>query len=293
MDLLYQTFSIGEIYVWEELLNNWVFMGSLVLLGLEFIRYIVKRRLTLDLLGDTVTNYVTLFMFLFIAVVIGAAYIAAFFVVYENYRIWDFPITVWSIALCILLADFAYYWEHRFTHRVGIGWATHEVHHSSPYFNISVAYRFGPLDGVLPLLFHLPLALIGFHPFLIFFSEIVVQLYQTVLHTEMVRKLPRPIEAIFNTPSHHRVHHGSNPQYLDRNYAGILIIWDRLFGTFAKEEEPVVYGLVKPVNSVNPLKVFFYGLVRLGKKVAQARGLGNKLGHLFGPPNWEPKPSRK
>ena len=105
--------------------------------------------------------------------------------------------------------------------------------------------------------FHLPLALMGFNPILIFLSESIVQLYQTLLHTEVVKKLPKPIEKIMNTPSHHRVHHGSNKQYHDKNYARIFIIWDRIFGTFAEEKEKVIYGITNALNSVNPFKVFF------------------------------------
>ncbi len=147
-------------------------------------------------------------------------------------------------------------------HRVNLLWATHSVHHSSPFFNISVAYRFGPMDGVWPIFFHLPLVFLGFNPFVVFFAEMFVQLFQTALHTEAVKKLPRPFEWIFNTPSHHRVHHASNRKYLDANYAGIFIIWDRLFGTFVKEDEKIVYGLVKPIPEINsPLRFLASPLV--------------------------------
>lgn len=169
-------------------------------------------------------------------------------------------------------------------HRVNFAWSTHTVHHSSPHFNISVAYRFGPLDGFFPVFFHLPLVLLGFNPFVVFFAETMVQLYQTALHTEFFKKLPKPIEAIMNTPSHHRVHHGSNEKYLDTNYAGIFIIWDRMFGTFAEEDEKVVYGLVKPINSVNPFIAFLHGFWRLGQDFVSAKGLKGKLIALFAPP---------
>ena len=172
------------------------------------------------------------------------------------------PTTPWSIALCVALADLAYYWEHRFTHRVGVGWATHSVHHSSPYFNISVAYRFGPLDGFFSLFFHVPLVIAGFNPIL-----------------------------VLNTPSHHRVHHGSNRQYIDKNYGGIFIVWDRLFGTFEEEREKVVYGIISPLDSVNPFVVFFHGLTRLYRKVMAARGPGAKLACLLRPLGWTPPPT--
>ena len=184
------------------------------------------------------------------------------------------------------MADLAYYWEHRFLHKNGFAWATHTVHHSSPHFNISVAYRHGPLDWLFPLFFHLPLAVIGFNPFIIFLSEVIVQVYQTLLHTETVKKLPRPIEAVFNTPSHHRVHHATNKQYLDKNYAGIFIIWDRMFGTFAKEEEKVRYGVFPRLNSVNPVKVFFSGYAKLASQLWQAPNWSYRWKLLVKPPIW-------
>ncbi|MGI9285734.1 MAG: sterol desaturase family protein [Pseudomonadales bacterium] len=291
MEFMTKTFTPDTIYMWDQLLNDYFFVAATAFLLFELVRYAVKRRLSWNLLGDTVTNYVTLAMFLGIGFLIGAAYIAAFYVVYEFFSLWTAPINGWSILLCIVLADVAYYCEHRFMHRVGLAWATHTVHHSSPHFNISVAYRFGPLDSIFPIFFHLPLAMLGFHPILIFFAEIVVQLYQTVLHTEAVGKLPRPVEAVMNTPSHHRVHHGSNPEYLDKNYAGIFIVWDKLFGTFAEEQATVTYGLVKPVDSVNPLTVFFHGIGRLYHKLRSADSFSAAVGYLTRPPDWTPKSS--
>lgn len=288
MAFLTQTYQAYTLYFWEELINDWFFLVALGFLAFELLRYGLKRRLTWNLLGDAVTNYITLAMFIGITFLIGAIYLSAFFFIYETYRFWTLPITVWSIVLAIVLADFIYYWEHRFMHRVGIGWATHTVHHSSPYFNISVAYRFGPLDGIVPFFFHAPLLLLGLHPFLVFFAEVVVQIYQTLLHTETIGKLPRPIETVMNTPSHHRVHHGSNPAYLDKNYAGILIIWDRMFGTFEEEKETVTYGLVEPIDSINSLTVFFHGFVRLGSSMARAGSVGNALACLIKPPGWKP-----
>lgn len=182
-----------------------------------------------------------------------------------------------------MLADLTYYWEHRFTHRVGIAWATHAVHHSSPYFNISVAYHFGPQDGFFPLFFHMPLVFAGFHPLLVLIAEAVVQLYQTPLHTEAKGKLPKPVESVMNTPSHHTVHHGTDPQYIDKNYGGIFIVSDRLFGTFEEEREKVVYGISKPLRSINPFVVFFHGINRLTRRVVENPGVGAKVKVLIEP----------
>ncbi len=286
-DTLFSELQLNAYYEWS---NYWVFMVALALLLLEAVRLLLKKALTWDVMGDAVTNFITLYAFLGIGyLTVATFYLGGFYFAYEYFSITKLPTNMWVILACILLADIAYYWEHRMMHRVGIGWATHTVHHSSPYFNISVAYRFGPLDGILPFFFHLPLAILGFNPILIFLSESIVQLYQTLLHTEVVKKLPKPIEAVMNTPSHHRVHHGSNKQYHDKNYAGIFIIWDRMFGTFVEEKEKVIYGITNPLNSLNPFKVFFHGLYRLAIKIKTARGWRNKMGHFFLPPGWEPK----
>ena len=289
MEFLNYAIPDYRVYEWEVLLDDWVFLAMSGFLLFELARLALKKALSWNVIGDTVANFATLFAFIGISfVLLGAFYVGAYYYVHEHFRLMGIPITPWSMALCVVLADLAYYFEHRFTHRVGIAWATHTVHHSSPYFNISVAYRFGPLDGFFPIFFHLPLVIVGFDPILVLFSEAVVQLYQTALHTEVIGKLPRPVEAVMNTPSHHRVHHGSNPRYIDRNYGGIFIVWDRLFGTFAEEREPVVYGITKPLGTVNPFAVFFHGFARLGRQVWTAQGPGAKLGYLLRPPGWTP-----
>lgn len=289
MDWLHQVISEEALYYWENFIQDWGMVISIGILLIELIALAFTKRFTLRVLGDAFANFGTLAMFLVVGyLLVGTAYLAGFYWIYLNFSITQLPINGWVILACVLLADLAYYWEHRFMHRCGIGWATHTVHHSSPYFNISVAYRFGPLDGIMPFFFHLPLAFLGFNPIVIVAAEGFVQLYQTLLHTEVVKKLPRPIEWIFNTPSHHRVHHGSNPEYIDKNYAGILIIWDRMFGTFAEEKTRVKYGITVPVETINPIKVFFIGLIRLAKDVAKTRGFKNKIALIVMPPGWTP-----
>ena len=290
MDWLNHVISEETLYYWDTFIQDWGMVIAVGILALELVVLAFTKRFTMRVLGDAFANFGTLAMFFVVGyVIVGAAYLAGFYWVYVNFSITQLPINGWVILACVLLADLAYYWEHRFMHRCGIGWATHTVHHSSPYFNISVAYRFGPLDGVMPFFFHLPLAMLGFNPIVIFAAEGFVQLYQTLLHTEVVKKLPRPVEYLFNTPSHHRVHHGSNPEYIDKNYAGIFIIWDRMFGTFAEEKAKVNYGITVPVETINPFKVFFIGLTRLAKQVAKTNGFRNKIGVIVMPPDWSPK----
>lgn len=286
MEFLTLPFTTDDLWWLETFIDDWFLVAALAIFVLELLRYAFKKEFTKNLLGDSVANFVTLGLFVTIVFFVALAYAGVFFYVYDNYRIADVPLTMWSLVCCIILADLAYYWEHRFLHSNGLGWATHTVHHSSPHFNISVAYRHGPLDWFFPLFFHLPLAVLGFNPFMIFLAEVIVQVFQTLLHTEAVKKFPRPIEAIFNTPSHHRVHHATNKQYLDKNYAGILIIWDRMFGTFAKEEEKVRYGVFPRINSVNPVKIFFDGYIKLGKELANAPSWSYRMKLLVKPPIW-------
>lgn len=286
MEFLTTVLSTDDIWWLETFIDDWFLVIALALFVVEMIRYAIKKQFTRNLLGDSVTNFITLATFIVIVALVATTYAGVFFYVYENFRLVDLPLSPWTILCCIVLADLAYYWEHRFLHKNGFAWATHTVHHSSPHFNISVAYRHGPLDWLFPLFFHLPLAVLGFNPFIIFLSEVIVQVYQTLLHTETVKKLPRPIEAVFNTPSHHRVHHATNKQYLDKNYAGIFIIWDKMFGSFAKEEEPVKYGIHPAVNSVNPVKVFFSGYVKLFKQLGAAPSWSYRWNLLMRPPIW-------
>ena len=213
------------------------------------------------------------------------------FLVYE-YRLWTVPMDAWwGWALIILGDDFCYYWFHRFGHRVRIGWAAHVNHHSSEYYNLSTALRQSWTGPVLKVWFYLPLALLGFHPIMILTAQAISLLYQFWIHTETIGRLPRPIEAVMNTPSHHRVHHGSNPEYLDRNYAGIFIIWDRLFGTFTPESRPVRYGLTKPLGSYNPIRIAFHEWVSMLTHAWRARHWKNKLLYLIKPPDWDPQES--
>ncbi|MEF1229825.1 sterol desaturase family protein, partial [Vibrio fortis] len=207
MEFLSQVFSEGQIIFSETWVDDNFVLVALALFIIELVRYAFKKKLSWNMLGDSLTNFVTLFFLLVTVFFVGLAYVGAFVFAYENFSLTQLPITGWTIIGCLILADLAYYWEHRFLHSNGFAWGTHSVHHSSPYFNISVAYRFGPLDWFFPFFFHLPLILLGFNPFVVLMCETFVQLYQTLLHTETVKKFPRPIEAVFNTPSHHRVHH--------------------------------------------------------------------------------------
>jgi sterol desaturase/sphingolipid hydroxylase (fatty acid hydroxylase superfamily) len=171
---------------------------------------------------------------------------------------WYMPHTWWGYVFCFITIDFFRYWAHRVAHEQRMWWATHVTHHSSEHYNFSVSFRLSWTQH-LKVVFFIPVALMGFDPFVFFICNQIAVLYQFWIHTELIRKLPAPIEFIFVTPSHHRVHHGRDDKYLDRNYGSSLIIWDRIFGTFQPEEETPDYGILKPVKQkYNPVTLVFH-----------------------------------
>ncbi len=210
--------------------------------------------------------------------------------VYEQ-RLFDIPWAWWAFALAFLLDDLAYYWFHRTAHRVRWFWASHVIHHSSQHYNLTTALR-QTWTGFFSLsfLFRMPLFLIGFPPAMVFFCAGLNLVYQFWIHTEQVRRLPRWFEAVLNTPSHHRVHHAVNPRYLDRNFAGVFILWDRLFGTFEAErdDERPRYGIVKPLTRFNPLWAAVHEWVAIARDLSRARTASEVWGRIAGPPGWEP-----
>ncbi len=214
-----------------------------------------------------------------------------------QFRLWDLGVSLPVILLCLVAQDFIYYWKHRAAHRIRWFWTAHVVHHSSTNYNLATALR-QPWNNHITgfILLSTPLALVGFHPLMVAFVGGVNLIYQYWIHTEAIGRMPKWYEAIFNTPSHHRVHHGTNPQYLDANYAGIWIIWDKVFGTFVPEddEHPVVYGLVKNYTTFNPVKVALLEIIAVIKDILQpgVRFI-DRLKYLFLPPGYSHDGSRQ
>jgi sterol desaturase/sphingolipid hydroxylase (fatty acid hydroxylase superfamily) len=223
----------------------------------------------------------------------GVLYVTSAFWVYEH-RLFDIGWTWWALLLCFLGEDFAYYVFHRIAHERRFWWASHVVHHSSQHYNLSTALR-QTWTGDLALSFatKLPLFFIGFPPTMVFFFTGVSLVYQFWIHTETIGRLG-PLEWIFNTPSHHRVHHATNPRYLDANYAGVLIIWDRLFNTFTPEvrEEKPSYGIVSNLATFNPLRIAVHEWIAIARDLRYAEKPWHWFGYLFGPPGWSPDGSR-
>lgn len=215
---------------------------------------------------------------------VSALHVAIFALASALYplRVVDPPAAA-SWAIAIVGWDFVYYWHHRIEHVVRIFWAAHVSHHSSRAFNFSTALR-QPWTPVLGLSLFPLLALLGVRPDQILVAEGVNLVYQFWVHTEAIDRLPGPIEWLFNTPSHHRVHHGKNPEYIDKNYGGILIVWDRLFGSFEPEHAKVRYGITKDVGSDAVLTVAFHEYVALARELGRARSVREALRAVFGHP---------
>jgi len=200
---------------------------------------------------------------------------------------WEIPMNIWTWIAAIVLADLTYYWMHRLEHEHRILWASHSVHHSSEDYNLTVSMRLSIVESIFEWIFLIPMILMGFSPFQTIIALVLVAQYQTWIHTERIVKLGW-LDEIFNTPSVHRVHHGSNEKYLDKNYAGILILWDKLFGTFQREEEKVVYGLTKNIHTNNPIKINFIEYYYIWKDVKKCRSLRDTLRIVFGGLTWRP-----
>ncbi|MGD1935443.1 MAG: sterol desaturase family protein [Candidatus Phaeomarinobacter sp.] len=248
-------------------------IGGAILL-IEIAKGLATRRLAGRGFLDMLANISTQIPFLLVEIVLLVTAYTAYEVVSQTYVSWVVPITVPVILLGVLACDLTYYWEHRIAHEVRLLWTQHAVHHSSRHMNITTGVRFGPAEGVWSAICHFPLILAGFPPEIVFFGLLADQAYQTWIHTELIGQLG-PIEGILNTPANHRVHHGCDPKYIDKNYGGILMIWDRAFGTYQCEEETPRYGLVRDFDSVNPLQVWFSELPGLFRDLRKSQSIGD------------------
>jgi sterol desaturase/sphingolipid hydroxylase (fatty acid hydroxylase superfamily) len=264
-----------------------------VLIGIELLvarrrgRAVYRFEDALTNLGCGVTQQI-------IVLFVNGALFGVYLWLYNHARIVDLgrhPVVAWLVAF--VGVDFIYYWWHRTSHRVNLLWAAHAVHHQSEDYNLAVALRQAVLTPFTSLPFSLPLALIGIPPLAFIAADSLSTLYQFWIHTELVGRLG-PLEAVLNTPSHHRVHHARNPEYIDRNYGAILIIWDRLFGTFALERAAPVYGITKPFRSFNSIWAQIHPVVDVVATSLRAPRLRERLRVWLAPPErtfgWETPP---
>ena len=254
--------------------------------------WVAKRKgLTLYRLNDTVSNIGTGVMDVCLSAVFKIGLLGIYYYLNRHFALIQFPRNgaygwlPWVLAF--VGADFIYYWWHRYSHEINILWAGHAVHHQSQEYNLSVSLRQSWFTNFSAGIFYLPLALLGIPlPIFVAMKSFMI-IYQFWIHTRLIDKLG-PVEWIFNTPSHHRVHHGINPIYIDKNYAGTFIIWDRLFGTFIEESEEPVYGTVKPLASFNSIWAYFQYFVSLAAIARQCSRLSDKIKVWFMHPGWKP-----
>lgn len=255
------------------------------------IEVVVSRKQQLDLYygKDTLVSLSMLILTAFVEFIPKLLAFIAFYFLHEISPLRDIVQRQWWAWTVLFFADdFAYYWFHRMNHEVRLFWAGHVPHHSSVKLNFGTALRQGVGERLHKFLFWMWLPLLGFDPIMMLMMMAINLFYQFWVHTELVDKLPQPIEWIFNTPSHHRVHHASNIRYLDCNHAGVLIIWDRLFGTFSEEKhtEKPIYGLTKNIESYHPITVATHEYQAIWQDVRRASKWSDKLKYIFYAPGW-------
>jgi len=264
----------------------------ILLIILELILTRVRKQHAYEI-KDTFTSLVLAVGSPIAGILTGSLGLAAALAVYDL-RLFDIGWTWSALVLCFFAVDLHYYWMHRLCHERRLWWASHVVHHSSQHFNLSTALR-QDWTGAFSLIFlsKLPLVFIGFPPAMMFFFVGVTAVYQFWIHTEHVGKLG-VLDKIFNTPSNHRVHHATNPRYLDCNHGGFLIIWDHIFGTYVAErdDDPCRFGIVSNLGSFHPLRAAFHEWVAMGHDLSRARSLREVYGYIWGPPGWTPDGSR-
>lgn len=257
-----------------------------ILIGIE-LAYNFYKKLNYYRLNDSIANLSQGIGQQLTGIFMKTALFFGYKYIYEHWRFFEMPKTIWVWILLFIGVDFFYYWFHRMSHQVNALWAAHIVHHQSEEYNLTVALRQSWFQGWFSWVFYLPLAFAGFDPIMFLTLSSFNTLYQFWIHTRAIKTMG-PLEYILNTPSHHRVHHGSNPKYIDKNHAGTLIIWDRLFGTFQKEEEEVYYGITKPLASWNPIWANLHYWDDLINTAKQSPKLTDKIKVFLKPPGWFP-----
>jgi sterol desaturase/sphingolipid hydroxylase (fatty acid hydroxylase superfamily) len=266
-------------------LMPWAYLLILAAIVFEVVWYLLVRNRRYP--WREMLTSVVMFVMRFPARLLRAVIVGPVALFLWSHRLLTVPLnTFWGLGLLFLGTEFTYYWSHRFDHEVRWMWASHIVHHTPETIHFASAFRLSATEVISgSWIFHLPLYLLGFNPLAVAGMLSLNLFYQFWLHTDLIGRLG-PLERVFNTPSHHRVHHASNTEYLDRNYGGILIVWDRLFGTFAAEQPqtPLVYGLVHPLGSLNPFRVQFSEWRAIARDVSRARTWRERFTQLFGRP---------
>ena len=292
LDSLYayapQWISQTDLKDWLLVLLSPVFFVTVAIEWLRFRRSDKQRATPIYDLRDSMDSMTLGGVYTFLDVLVVIALVLPAMLWAYQYRLTTVEISPWTFAALYLGVEFCYYWFHRASHRIRWFWCAHVVHHASEHMNFTTAMRQSWLYSFAGnWLFYTPMVLIGYEPRWVLFALSLNLAYQFFVHTQWIGKLPAPIEFIFNTPSHHRAHHGRNPAYIDKNYGGTLIVFDRLFGTFVPETEAPDYGLVRQVHSHNPIWLTIHEWVDMIRDMLRPGPLNQRLKHLWAPPEWE------
>ena len=262
-----------------------------VFLGMVVLEYFAMRKKNKDYyhLNDAITNLNIGVGHVVSKVIVGVFLIWMYKLVYDNFRIITIEPGVFSFIFCLIAYDFFFYWAHRFGHEMNIFWGAHGVHHQSEYYNLTVALRQSWIHAVLAFFIFLPIPFLGVDTATFFSILSINSFYQFWIHTDVVKRMPKWFEAIFNSPMHHRVHHGRDAKYIDKNHAGMFIIWDKLFDTYKDEEETPNYGVTRPINSWNPVWAnveYYVGMYKNAKRFSSVK---DKLKYIVAKPGWQPE----
>lgn len=274
-------------------MSNPILWAIPVFLLLIFVEYRVGKRRGRQLyrLHDTLTNLSIGIGNQAVGLFFKALLLGVYFWLYQRFGLFKEALAPswWSVLLCLVLFDGAYYWAHRWSHEWNFLWGAHVVHHQSEEYNLSVALRQSWFHSVLAFFIFLPLPILGFDPLVFFGVGAVVTLYQFWIHTKAIDRMPAWFEFVFNSPTHHRVHHAIDPKYIDKNHAAIFILWDRIFGTFKEEEEEPTYGITTPLNSRNPFWANVHYYLEMWDLIKKAPRWRDKWRVLFARPGWRPE----
>jgi sterol desaturase/sphingolipid hydroxylase (fatty acid hydroxylase superfamily) len=277
--------SFGDISALQNASPNLLIWAAPAMFLFVIIEYIVSKITHKEYYNkkETIGSILVGIGNVIIGVLLKASLFIVFVLVY-NALPWRLSLNWWTFIPCYILFDFCSYWTHNISHRLRFFWAAHVVHHSASHFNLTVSFRLSWMQYI-KIIFILPVALMGFHPVIIFLTSQLAVLFQFWVHTEYIGKLPRIIEYIFATPSNHRVHHGSQPKYINKNYAATFIIWDRIFGTYQAEEEAAVYGITKALpKKSNPFHINFHEYYDILRDIKAVKNWKKKLFVIFGDP---------
>jgi sterol desaturase/sphingolipid hydroxylase (fatty acid hydroxylase superfamily) len=275
--------NISELGTWLEEIDTWfIVIFAILEVAIDLVCHNQRNY------RDTIANVAISLVYALTNTVFGYAIAFGGIAFFSQFSPRHFEVNLGTMILAVAIADFLYYWEHRAEHRIRFFWAYHNVHHSSTDYNLTVASRLSWVETCFLWVFYIPMALLGFDPLQILIAVQISAVYQTWIHTQKIGKLGI-LEKILNTPALHRVHHASNRRYIDKNFGGIVIIWDRLFGTYQAETETPVYGLTENINTNNPIKINALEYQRIGRYISKSRNIKDIWHSIFGAPGSQPK----